>query len=230
MSTGTYRAWASGAALSVLVGCGGATFTGRGDDAGTRSDTGSHPDAGGHDGSHVDSGTPPDGGHAGECPGALPSAGASCSDDQLACEYGNDPSISCDTVVTCTSGAWVVTQPGPSTPCSDVNPAACPATYADVPQGLSCLTQADCYYPEARCSCDVQCFDLCAVEVDGGPNEKTWACDVPPASSSCPVPRPRMGSACSAAGQTCDYGACDGNVALECTDGVWQRALVGCPV
>jgi len=163
------------------------------------------------------------------CPTVRPPASASCATAGLTCEFGDDPSVSCDTVLTCTNGAWVVTQPAPVDPCPTANSAACPAAYPDVTQGVSCSTQVDCYYPEARCSCDVQCFDLCPEPVDGGPNLKKWGCDVPPAPTTCPIPRPRIGSPCTVPSESCDYGACRGNVAIQCTDGIWQELEVGCP-
>lgn len=200
------------------------------------SDAGRSEDGRAEDVHAADTGSHPDAAHNGDapvgaaCPSSQPATGSACTDMGLACEYGSDPSYSCDAVVTCMAGAWTVSQAAPSTPCPVTNVAACPATYADVSQGATCDPQANCDYPQARCFCDVQCATLCETQVDGGPNEKTWWCDVPAPPTTCPVPRPRVGSACTAAGEMCDYGACEGNVAIECTGGVWTRTFVPCPV
>jgi hypothetical protein len=234
-----------GAILTLLVGCGGVTFTGT-DDAGGGGGHDAQPsrDSGTPDvappppdSSSRDTGVPHDTGVP--LPDASPpppsgcpdvgAAGAPCATPGLACEYGADPMLSCDTVLTCTNGSWVVTQHGPSTPCSDTTAPSCPATYAGVPHGKSCDPQVECDYPEARCTCDLQCFDLCAAPVDGGPNLKTWNCDVPGPPSACPVPRPRLGSACSNPAENCDYGACEGNIAIQCNAGVWTNAPTACP-
>jgi len=221
------------ALVTLLVGCGGTTVGaadagGPHHDGATAHDSGARQDGGG---------TTHDGGVAGDtgsgttaCPASPPTAGVPCTTSGLTCEYGDDPSVSCDRVETCMDGAWAVTQAGPTTPCQSTNTAACPATFQDVPQAMSCPTQVDCVYPEARCACDVQCFSLCAQPVDGGPNLKTWLCDVPAPPTTCPIPRPRIGSPCATPAESCDYGGCSGNVSLQCKGGVWQVQPSACPV
>jgi hypothetical protein len=225
MKTATHRAAWSVVALGFVVGCGGTTFGVQGDGGDLResgSDARKGSDAGGGRDAGEDA-------RAVGCPLTAPAAGGACAGDSLECEYGNDPSVACDSVLTCTSGAWVVTRPAPSTPCSDMNRAACPAAYSDLTEGSSCPVEVDCYYPQARCSCEVACFTACVIQVDGGPNAKTWNCDVPSPPGTCPIPRPRIGSACSQESQQCDYGSCDGNVGLQCTDGLWQEWFAPCP-
>jgi hypothetical protein len=86
----------------------------------------------------------------GSCPSALPAAGDAC-DGTLECEYGTDPDVRCDTVVTCTGGTWFTTQSPSSSDCATTNPATCPADYADV--GTMCSDpDTTCVYPQARCS------------------------------------------------------------------------------
>ncbi len=81
-----------------------------------------------------------------------------------------------------------------------------------MPDGL------DCAYQQGQCNCAPM------VPV-GGPNP-IWQCSSP---QGCPEPRPRLGDACTQTGQSCDYGACTGGVAVVCKDGYWQQAFVPCP-
>ena len=167
------------------------------------------------------------------CPSAQPAAGSSCSVDQLACEYGTDPALECDTIMTCGSGAWVTTQTPftGGTFCSTApGPGSCPQAVADVAQGTTCGSAFfECYFPQAICECrcpgpgnGVTCVPASAA--------MTWQCD----SSSiagCPAVRPRLGDTCSDADQFCDYSG-DGSAAcwgdqLQCTGGVWVNVGLG---
>ena len=58
-------------------------------------------------------------------------------------------------------------------------------------------------------------------------NGPFWLCSVP--ASGCPDPRPRLGEACSQPALFCDYGSCTGGIAVQCTDGNWQREETACP-
>jgi hypothetical protein len=135
----------------------------------------------------------------------------------MQCEYGGNPNPACDYVETCTAnGTWSDPPPGPACPSG-----TCPATYADVPQGKDCTPMGlDCAYPQGQCNC------ASTVPVSG-PNP-AWQCSTP--APGCPEPRPSIGSACSQPALFCDYGACTGGVALQCTDGVWKQAVTACPV
>jgi hypothetical protein len=64
------------------------------------------------------------------------------------------------------------------------------------------------------------------IRLDGG-SGATWDCF--PATLACRSPRPDIGTPCSNDGQECNYGACDGGVALVCKQGRWQEALEPCP-
>ena len=150
------------------------------------------------------------------CPASPPSGGGACPMVGLECEYGSDPNLACNDVVTCTSSGWSFPTPGVMCPTG-----TCPATYAAVPQGKACSPQGlDCAYAEGECNC----ADTLPVSQQG----PVWQCVTPP--QGCPEPRPRLGSACSQAGLSCDYGACTGGIALVCTDGYWQQEQTGCPV
>jgi hypothetical protein len=205
--------WAWG--LVAAAACGGTTATGG--DAGRSHDAGHTADAG------HDSG-------ASGCPSAMPAAGTACSEATESCEYGDDPQITCDTVMTCDGMAWQKTQSPATTGCSKQNPSGCPATYAAVSgeMGQSCGPMVSCYYAEARCSCEQICLDACIETFDGGPNPNTWFCDVP-STTGCPIPRPRLGTACTGDMQLCDYGGCEGNVTLQCQAGTWLAIQTECP-
>jgi hypothetical protein len=168
----------------------------------------------------------PDGGGTGPgpgpCPAAPPSSGTSCS-GTLACEYGADPDVSCDTVATCESGTWDL-EPAPATPCSTVLDPTCPASYAALLSSKTCEpVGTSCTYAEARCSCATHCDMV-------GMSTPFWCCpDGPSGVAGCPSPRPRLGSSCANEGTVCDYGGCTGNVTLQCSGGTWQPTMVGCP-
>lgn len=208
------------ACAASLFACGGSTFTLG--DGGTESDGGGANDGGGGDA-----------GRAPGCPTGVPANGSACSEKMgFSCEYGADPDVHCDTLATCQSGHWSVTPPTASgSACETTNPPACPADFASVkpltecsPLGLSCL------YSEARCTCDpAPCLGACRVGPDGGAPPPVWICDLPADGSGCPIPRPRIGDACSQPSQLCDYGACTGGVAMQCTNGAWQETFAACP-
>jgi hypothetical protein len=164
------------------------------------------------------------------CPPSRPSSGGVCT-DALTCEYGDDPLVSCDTMMACVAGAWTTTQEPAASGCSTTNPPSCPATLGVLMSGDGCASSLACYYPEARCTCGTL--------VPGAPVE--WLCDTgtnttadAAASASCPAPRPRLGTACAEAGLTCDYGRCQyEDDVLACTSGIWLRmpaSTSGCPL
>lgn len=168
---------------------------------------------------------PQDGGAG--CPVARPTEASACSTSQLACEYGSDPALECDTIVTCQGGSWTTTQtPFTGGFCTTTSASGCPASAADVSQGMACGMLKECYYAQARCECACPSGNpggACFASGSGG----TWQCDTSSGTSSaCPAVRPRLGTACSQANQQCSYAgtssplACWGD-ALECRGGVW---------
>lgn len=210
----------------VLLGCGGAFAPSL-----------SSGDAGGGDSGNVDGSPfqdaspgpdegPPDSGHPWSpvCPASLPTLGSACTADQAECEYGNAWwSVSCDPVVQCENGVWTTDQPSyeACSPEPGPNPSTCPASYAAVPQGTACAdTGLDCVYAEAVCSCQVPLGG--PVQIDGGEGA-SWGCLPGP---GCPMPRPRLGSACTAEGTYCTYEAC--SYGQTCQGGVWHSAEEGC--
>jgi len=97
----------------------------------------------------------------------------------------------------------------------------CPATFADVPQGMTCSPAGiDCAYPEGQCDC--------ADTLPVATLHPRWLCVMP--APGCPEPRPSIGSACTQPGLSCNYAACSGGVALQCSAGYWKRLFVPCPV
>jgi hypothetical protein len=156
------------------------------------------------------------------CPIAAPPAGSTCPKDGLECEYGSSPEESCNKVADCTAGAWAYTGSTDST-CST---SSCPVTYDKIVQGAHCDTAgATCAYPAGTCTCGSSGPPM--VSLDGGAFGPTWHCA--PATAACPSPRPDIGTPCSGS-QSCDYGACAGGIALECTDGAWQQTSTPCPL
>jgi hypothetical protein len=91
----------------------------------------------------------------------------------------------------------------------------CPAA---VPSGDCTPSGLGCYYPGQTCYCS-----------HGAPPmvNLTWHCT--PLAAGCPEPAPAVGSACSQPGLMCDYGACIGGTAVQCTVNKWTPALVICP-
>ena len=215
--------------LPTLFACGGATFEyGGGDAAPADGGTDARPsppppppaDGGRSDASPVDGGMP----WSPECPNAVPAIGAPCNNEGLECEYGDAWwNVACDVVVQCTSGAWASYQASfePCSPKPGTNPAACPATYQDVPTGTECsATGTDCYYDQGMCACEVPLGG--PILLDAG-MQGSWSCNP---GLGCPFPRARIGAACGQEGQTCIYADCD--YGQMCMGGVWQAAEIGC--
>jgi hypothetical protein len=195
----------SGGAGSSSSGAGSSSGTnGSSSSSGSSSGTGSSSSSGA--GSSGGGGSP-------ACPATEPTSGAACPIVGAECEYGSDPSPSCNDLARCTTTGWNIVASGVCAP------TMCPATYSDVPQGKSCTPVGkDCAYAEGQCNC----ADSLPIST-GGP---TWMCFSP---KGCPEPRPRIGSACSQPSQTCDYGGCSQGASIACNDGYWQLQLVPCP-
>jgi hypothetical protein len=204
------------------VGCGGTTIAGNpnDDDAGDSS----APDGGMNDSDISEVGYP-DSSHPllPGCPASAPTAGSACSVESLQCEYGNAWwSVACDVVEQCTNGEWQTTQLSfdPCSPEPGPNPASCPATSGDVPQGSSCSpANTNCYYPDAFCQCAVPLGG--PIQIDGG--SAYWTC-LP--GTGCPYPRPPLGSACVTNENVCNYEDC--SYGQMCVNGAWQGEEEGC--
>jgi hypothetical protein len=174
-------------------------------------------------GDDMDATPPPDANPAGPCPESVPTPGSACSREGLECEYGTSQYPGCDIVVQCSSGAWQNQSFGGNCP-SGPNPAGCPASMSDVHPGAVCNPQVGaCHYPLGQCYCG-QFFGPPVPALDGGVPEQTWTCDDP--GPGCPQPRPRLGTPCTAEGQSCMYLTCD--FGQQCTGGLWQGQFVGC--
>lgn len=160
------------------------------------------------------------------CPTDAPTPGAGCSVPWYQrCEYGTSADVLCNTILSCSNGAWTVWQDTKSCPVLE----SCPAA----PTGACTTPLIACEYPDASKVC------VCGI-CGGGPPPPdgyllTWRCADP--GPSCPLSRPRLGTACALdagadAGIACRYGGagcCEG-VYQECTQGVWIGEVTGiCP-
>lgn len=157
-----------------------------------------------------------------DCPVDAPTAGESCSQAGLQCEYGDAWwSISCDVVMECQGGQWAKSMPsfGPCAPQPGPNSSACPKTFTDVPKGSCSPSGLTCEYAQGQCSCAMSLVG--PVLIDGG--TAFWSC-LP--GMGCPFPRPRVGVACSSEGLSCSYEACSYDE--TCQSGVWQAQGVAC--
>jgi hypothetical protein len=164
-----------------------------------------------------EAGTPKDA--SAVCPLNKPALGSHCSDIGLECEYGTDPSVACNDIVTCTAAGWTQ-QAATGTPCAH---GSCPATYAGVTTGTMCSpTGTTCDYPQGTCTCAPPTGPL----TEAGAVK--WQCF--PVQVGCPSPRPSIGAACSTASgaTTCNYGACADGVELTCKGDVWTEVMTAC--
>lgn len=196
------------ALVASFAACGGAIDPG-GNDGGT------------NDGSPIEDASTP------HCPTSVPSSNASCSPLGASCEYGGDPNYECNTIAMCTSSGWNVQAPV-GEPCpTPSNSTSCPDAFFDVPTGQHCgaLVGLTCSYPQGFCGCSVG---------SGGPVPAdasavaTWVCDTP--EPGCPMPRPKLGTACTQDGLQCDYSPCAlvMGESVACQNGAWQDQPYGC--
>ncbi len=128
-------------------------------------------------------------------------------------------------MATCGSTGWSLQ--GPTLTDCGSKPASCPATYGAVPTGTTCTPNGlVCDYLEGRCECAAAGPVLHLVD---GAVVAQWYCQA--AGASCPQRRPRLGSACTTPGLTCNYGSCyiEGGTSEACTNGIWVAALAACP-
>jgi hypothetical protein len=205
------------AALAFLAHCGaGHTLAFAPTDAGPDRTTGGGTDDGGDDGASVCSFC-----HVNDarvpfvlCSASPPEAGTPCAVPDEACEYGTSWSLECNLVLRCMQGIWREEFSGAPCPRLDAG-SGCPATWqqANAVDAAACPA-TDCQYPEGYCECGAAC---------GHGGEQPWQCT--PATSDCPSPRPRLGSACTGSA-SCAYGwSCVCGQQQGCVDGVWQGDL-----
>jgi hypothetical protein len=147
--------------------------------------------------------------------------GGKCSPSGIECEYGESPAPACNTFYRC--GGAVTTGPGWSLLSSPADggecpTVGCPGSYDDIESGSVCTKD------NAACSYSSDGICLCSPSTS---SLYEWACVA--ATAECPVPRPRVGTPCSAPGTVCDYDECSGGIALECTGGIWVEMSVACP-
>jgi hypothetical protein len=99
-------------------------------------------------------------------------------------------------------------------------PSKCPASYAAVLVGTSCLDLVTCDYDEGRCGC-LLCQVTPELFLD------VWSCrGWNAAGPGCPPKSRPVGSSCNTSGQTCNYDAlCSISVGdnLVCQGGKWQK-------
>jgi hypothetical protein len=217
------------------VGCGG-TVLGASKDGGSDAADGSTSDACENctgEGGTQDAPGPGDTGvpWSPVCPEEEPTAGSPCSipemmdNPSVLCEYGKlQYDVSCDAVYLCAGdGHWSKNTTGSSCQPDGPNSPSCPATYADIQAdggGACSVDGLRCEYPDAVCTCSSGFGG--PIEVDGG---TSWYCNPGP---TCPMPRPRLGAACSGSGQNCTYVTCE--FAESCQDGFWHAEFEACAV
>jgi hypothetical protein len=216
-------------AVALLAGCGG-TLTAGGGDGGTdgappgRDGGGTDAPATGHDGT-----APGDGSTSSVCPADPPTVDTMCAPPGLECEFGSNPNAYCDQLFSCFMSGEDAPYLWVRNPTMNACPpqSDCPTTYpspstkngcppSDAPGGGENL---ECSYPQGTCICTQG-----SLPMSGGPY---WQCFA--ASAMCPSPRPRIGSTCTDEGASCDYGSCEGGVALECKGGLWVSVVTPCP-
>ena len=117
-------------------------------------------------------------------------------------------------IVICGTGGW---QEQTSTGCPTGG--TCPSSYSGVSQGAMCSPSGlDCGYSQGQCNCTVTAPVSLGTE---------WRCFTP--ATGCPAFRPDLGTACSTPSTlACNYGACQGGLEEECTDGYWKSVAVPC--
>jgi hypothetical protein len=158
------------------------------------------------------------------CPVDAPTAGAACPTQGAQCEYGEAFNPSCNTIATCLGDTtvglhWSVQAPSPPPPlgaCPAPGAFTCPASQPAA--GSACTVRgAICTFDKVVCSCGG------AAEAGVGSGSLAWGCE----STSCALPRPRIGCGCTAAAE-CHFGACFGfsayGASLSCTaaTGAWS--------
>ncbi len=208
-SSGTVQSGAPSGSSS-----GGSTGSSSGSSSGARSGSSS----GGSGASSGSVSGPP-----GPCPTGEPPVGLLCSPNGLECEYGSNPDLACNSLFECEKSVWTNAN-GTGANCP-IN--SCPLTYDRITPGGHCdPAGSSCGYPAGTCSCGSEGPPM--ISLDGSFAGATWHCTA--ATAACPSPRPRLGTTCPTDGQFCDYGACAGGIATQCTAGTWQETYTACPL
>jgi len=228
---------ASTLSLAAAVACGGHTATDdlNGDGGSSSGSSGASSGSSGASSSGTSgaSSSGSSGGSSGSsggssCPATAPAYGAACTVSALACEYGSDPNIQCNSMARCEQGRWIVETPPPGSQCPSPGiQKGCPSSFGQAGQGNSCAPPGlECDYAQGRCVCSLGFGG--PVPLDAGSGH--WSCEAPP--KGCPQPRPRLGSACTVPSSlSCDYGACilSGGVTMQCQGGIWVETPTACP-
>ena len=183
-------------------------------------------DAGGKDAESEDASWSPD------CPGSdlPPKVGSACSKEGLQCEYLRleylykvEYDVACDILMECSNGAWANASISPNKCKPDSpNSTACPPSYGKIANGGTCDDNGlRCAYATGVCTC-ADSLGGPITTIDAG---ATWGCNPGP---GCPMPRPRLGSACSTP-QNCTYEACVYEETCGMS-GIWQGTETVCAI
>jgi hypothetical protein len=162
------------------------------------------------------------------CPATEPSPASACTMEGLQCEYGSDPSIACNKVYACTTGAWAsVTSPFVA-PCACPTQQAtqtpgCPASFSALQANSACSTSGStCLYPQGSFVCVTG--GTCAPGV--------WALGTPGAAvPDCPATKPQLGTYCTSTARICDYSCglgTSGGVSCGTACGISDAFVVRC--
>ena len=181
--------------------------------------------------------------HSPGCPASQPALRSACATDDLSCEYGDDFNPACNTQLHCGGGTWNTANYGgggrgcpTSGPPKDLPPppngAGCPTT---VPSG-ACSGTASCHYGsslETECDCGPVCQSYPVGHCEDAGVD--WRCGPTPKKTTiCPVPRPRLGEACTKEGDSCRVGPAHGETceesSIDCQSEKWQTNIGGCPI
>ncbi len=177
----------------ILVGCGGKSLD--------NGDGGNGDDGGNSDGGNGGDSSPgPD------CPTSAPQQASSCSIEGLECEYGGDIRSTCNTVVTCTSGAWVMPKPDSQGCPTAANAPSCPASPASATGACTDLDLA-CNYSTSSETEFCTCNYLGGPPMIDGGTPASWQCSSG-TSTGCPAVRPKIGASCGAPDLNCNYDVC----------------------
>ena len=170
------------------------------------------------------------------CPEAPPSGDEACAEPNLTCEFGADPRFWCRLRATCQATAegrlvWALSDPS----CDPLPDVTCPDEFR-------AGTNETCTAPEAWCPHEGDLWCHCSNCFWGGPTvqcfgDPIWQCQEANRDPKCPPVLPLLGSACaeSSSDTTCDYPELGdpeaptcGDVAVSCTQGVWNSAPPSC--
>jgi hypothetical protein len=196
--------------LILVVGCGGSVSPITGD---------SGTDGEGPDGSP---------GPGPNCPSGIPTVGAACSKEGIACEYGTDVRWTCNTVMECSGGVWGMV-PQSDQGCPTHSAPECPASLGDLTQGAACTPSGISFNYSTP-----SVTEFCSCTFMGGPimadagSQTTWLCSNG-MLGGCPTARPALGSACSQPNLDCDYSVCGApsGLGVQCsgTTSTWVQGM-----